>query len=113
MRQILVEHARARQAEKRGGGAPKLSLDEALDYAPSPFSLPPRIRWAFTKLLVLVRWRRQTEHPQVGDNVAIMLVRVRAIRHQHGNLTIPALHRTSSVRRLFEILRQRRFGGVG
>ena len=30
MRQILVEHARARAANKRGGGGPKLALDEAL-----------------------------------------------------------------------------------
>lgn len=29
MRRILVEHARAQQAAKRGGGVPKLSLDEA------------------------------------------------------------------------------------
>lgn len=29
MRQILVEHARAHAAGKRGGGAPKVSLDEA------------------------------------------------------------------------------------
>lgn len=34
MRQILVEHARQRGAGKRGGGAAKLALDEALDYAP-------------------------------------------------------------------------------
>jgi RNA polymerase sigma factor (TIGR02999 family) len=32
MRQILVEHARANAAAKRGGGAPKLSLDEALTF---------------------------------------------------------------------------------
>jgi RNA polymerase sigma factor (TIGR02999 family) len=31
MRQILVEHARARHALKRGGEAQKLALDEALD----------------------------------------------------------------------------------
>lgn len=30
IRRILVDHARAHQAGKRGGGAPKLSLDEAL-----------------------------------------------------------------------------------
>lgn len=30
MRQILVQHARAHRAAKRGGGAAKLSLDEAL-----------------------------------------------------------------------------------
>jgi RNA polymerase sigma factor (TIGR02999 family) len=34
LRQILVEHARSRQREKRGGGEIiQLSLDEALDYA--------------------------------------------------------------------------------
>jgi RNA polymerase sigma factor (TIGR02999 family) len=31
MRRILVDHARQRNAGKRGGKAPKLSLDEALD----------------------------------------------------------------------------------
>src|SRR4029079_14617751 len=30
MRRILVDHARARQYAKRGGGAAKVSLDEAL-----------------------------------------------------------------------------------
>ena len=30
MRRILVDFARARRQEKRGGGAPKVSLDEAL-----------------------------------------------------------------------------------
>jgi RNA polymerase sigma factor (TIGR02999 family) len=30
IRRILVDHARSRQANKRGSGAPKLSLDEAL-----------------------------------------------------------------------------------
>ena len=33
MRQILVEHARSRGAEKRGAGAVNLALDEALDYS--------------------------------------------------------------------------------
>jgi RNA polymerase sigma-70 factor (ECF subfamily) len=31
MRQILIDHARARNAGKRGGGQPKYSLDEALN----------------------------------------------------------------------------------
>ncbi|MCA1814927.1 MAG: sigma-70 family RNA polymerase sigma factor [Acidobacteria bacterium] len=31
MRRILVDHARSRQAEKRGGALPKLSLDENID----------------------------------------------------------------------------------
>ncbi len=33
MRQILVEHARSHTAEKRGGGAAELSLDEAWQYS--------------------------------------------------------------------------------
>lgn len=33
MRQVLVEHARARSAAKRGGGGQKLSLDEAINYS--------------------------------------------------------------------------------
>jgi RNA polymerase sigma-70 factor (ECF subfamily) len=35
MRRILVEHARAHNAAKRGGAAPKLELDEALNYFPN------------------------------------------------------------------------------
>src|SRR5271167_971879 len=36
MRRILVDHARAKKAEKRGGPLPPLSLDEALPlYAPA------------------------------------------------------------------------------
>jgi RNA polymerase sigma factor (TIGR02999 family) len=31
MRQVLVNHARDRRAQKRGGGAPKLPLDQCLD----------------------------------------------------------------------------------
>src|SRR5262245_46884468 len=34
MRQILVEQARRRRAEKRGGGAKNLELDEMLCFAP-------------------------------------------------------------------------------
>ena len=33
MRQILVEHARTHAADKRGGGAAELPLDEALQYS--------------------------------------------------------------------------------
>jgi RNA polymerase sigma-70 factor, ECF subfamily len=35
MRQILVDHARIRQGEKRGGRVEKLSLDEALEFSPA------------------------------------------------------------------------------
>jgi len=34
MRQILVEHARARSAGKRGGSIQKITLDEALEFSP-------------------------------------------------------------------------------
>ena len=33
MRRILVDHARERNAQKRGGGVTKLSLDEAISFA--------------------------------------------------------------------------------
>jgi RNA polymerase sigma factor (TIGR02999 family) len=36
MRRILVDHARARGREKRGGGEVRLSLDDALLVAPEP-----------------------------------------------------------------------------
>ncbi len=32
MRRILSDHAQARAADKRGGGAPKLQLDAALEF---------------------------------------------------------------------------------
>lgn len=35
MRQILIDHARARNASKRGGGVEKVSLDEARDLPPA------------------------------------------------------------------------------
>jgi len=34
MRQILVDHARQAKTAKRGGGVPKVPVQEALDYAP-------------------------------------------------------------------------------
>ena len=36
MREILIEHARARTARKRGGGAVRLTLDDLLAPVPSP-----------------------------------------------------------------------------
>jgi RNA polymerase sigma factor (TIGR02999 family) len=36
MRRILVDHARARQYQKRGGGAARVTLDEALVVASEP-----------------------------------------------------------------------------
>jgi RNA polymerase sigma-70 factor (ECF subfamily) len=38
MRQILIDHARLRNAEKRGGGDPVLPLDESIDV---PMERPP------------------------------------------------------------------------
>jgi RNA polymerase sigma factor (TIGR02999 family) len=39
MRRILVDAARARKAEKRGGGAPKIDLDDVAIVAPQPARL--------------------------------------------------------------------------
>jgi RNA polymerase sigma-70 factor, ECF subfamily len=36
MRRILVDHARSRHYQKRGGGAAKITFDEALDVAKEP-----------------------------------------------------------------------------
>ena len=36
MRRVLVDHARARGYQKRGGGVQKLSLDEAMAVSPAP-----------------------------------------------------------------------------
>ncbi|MDX1387992.1 MAG: sigma-70 family RNA polymerase sigma factor [Acidobacteriota bacterium] len=36
MRNVLVDHARSKQRVKRGGGAEKLTLDEAVAISPSP-----------------------------------------------------------------------------
>jgi len=38
MRRILVDHARARHAAKRGGGAPQITLNEAASVAPEQAS---------------------------------------------------------------------------
>jgi RNA polymerase sigma factor (TIGR02999 family) len=40
MRQVLIDHARARNAEKRGGGEPNYPLDEAFD---SRMETPPTV----------------------------------------------------------------------
>lgn len=50
MRRILVDHARARQAEKRGGDAPHLSLDEALVFSDEPSEELVRLDEALTRL---------------------------------------------------------------
>ena len=45
MRRVLVDHARARGYRKRGGGAERVTLDEALIVSPEP-ALDPRDRRA-------------------------------------------------------------------
>src|SRR5713101_3515101 len=35
MRQVLVDHARRHRSQKRGGGAPRVPLEEALVFAPA------------------------------------------------------------------------------
>ncbi len=42
IRQVLLDHVRARQAAKRGGGAPRVSLEEALG-VPAPAVPSPEI----------------------------------------------------------------------
>ncbi len=50
MRQVLVEHARSHGAAKRGGGAQKLSLDEALAYSSERASSLVALDEALTEL---------------------------------------------------------------
>jgi RNA polymerase sigma factor (TIGR02999 family) len=53
MRRILVDHARARQAEKRGGDAEHLSLDEALTFSDSQSQELVRLDEALARLAKL------------------------------------------------------------
>jgi RNA polymerase sigma factor (TIGR02999 family) len=53
MRQILVERARARNAQKRGGGAPRVTLDEGVVAAPIPPVDLPALDEALTRLAAL------------------------------------------------------------
>jgi RNA polymerase sigma factor (TIGR02999 family) len=53
MRQILVERARARGAQKRGGGAPRVTLDEAVAAAPGPAVDLDALDEALTRLSAL------------------------------------------------------------
>ncbi len=50
MRRILVDHARARQAEKRGGDARHLTLDESLTYSAEHSKDLIRLDEALTRL---------------------------------------------------------------
>jgi RNA polymerase sigma factor (TIGR02999 family) len=53
MRQILVERARARNAQKRGGGAARVTFDEGLAAAPIPPVDLPALDEALTRLAAL------------------------------------------------------------
>lgn len=53
MRQILVERARARNAQKRGGGAARVTLDEGLAPAPGPAIDLSALDEALTRLAAL------------------------------------------------------------
>jgi RNA polymerase sigma factor (TIGR02999 family) len=53
MRQILVERARARGAQKRGGGAPRVTLNEALAASPGPAVDLDALDEALTRLAAL------------------------------------------------------------
>lgn len=53
MRQILVERARARHAQKRGGGAARVTLDEGLVRSPEPTVDLEALDEALTRLTAL------------------------------------------------------------
>ena len=53
MRQILVERARARHAQKRGGGAARVTLDEGLLRSPEPAVDLQALDEALTRLAAL------------------------------------------------------------
>jgi RNA polymerase sigma factor (TIGR02999 family) len=53
MRQILVERARARHAQKRGGGAARVTLDEGLARSPEPTVDLEALDEALTRLTAL------------------------------------------------------------
>ena len=53
MRQILVERARARHAQKRGGGAARVTLDEGLVRSPEPTVDLQALDEALTRLTAL------------------------------------------------------------
>ena len=50
MRQILVDHARKHRSEKRGGGAAKVSIEDALSFAPERSSAIIALDDALTEL---------------------------------------------------------------
>ena len=52
MRRILVDYARARQAEKRGGGAAEIDVDVALIKTPNPESTIIALDEALQRLMV-------------------------------------------------------------
>src|SRR5438046_3157428 len=50
MRQILVDHARKHRSQKRGGGAAKVGIEEALGFAPERSSSMTALDDALTEL---------------------------------------------------------------
>jgi RNA polymerase sigma factor (TIGR02999 family) len=59
MRQLLIDHVRARQAAKRGGGRPAVELDESLWVQEGDFDVLTGLDEALTRLAALDR--RQSE----------------------------------------------------
>jgi RNA polymerase sigma factor (TIGR02999 family) len=53
MRQILVDHARKRNSVKRGSGAPNLSIEQSVTFAPRPDSSIEALDDALTALAAL------------------------------------------------------------
>ena len=68
MRQILVEYARARAADKRGGAGQKFSLDEALTFSDEKASELVALDDAWSP------WRSSTSARYASSNCAISAV---------------------------------------
>jgi RNA polymerase sigma-70 factor (ECF subfamily) len=82
MRQILVDHARGRSSRKRGGGAAKLTLEEAQCALPSTSIDILALDQALTRLgqtdarkarLVELRFFGGLEHEEIGEVLGISL----------------------------------------
>ena len=63
MRRILVDHARARDNDKRGGGTPKVSLELAMEVALSPEQSPRRTGRSAQRL--------ETVHPRKAQVIEL------------------------------------------
>jgi len=87
MRNVLVDHARARGRAKRGAGAPRVSLDEALVVSPEPSSDLLDIDAALTDLALQDERKARTvemhffgglTYEEIGEVLEVSLSTVRS-----------------------------------